>query len=312
MPLISICIPVYKNVEYLSRLLDSIAQQDFKDFEVVITDDSPDNEIKDLLPVYSSLFRICYLKNDIALGSPVNWNYGIANATGEWIKIMHDDDWFTNKTSLSDFVNAGKGLNDVDFIFSGFYEQDIHSGMKRMYCISYFEKFLLNKSPYNLLKKNFIGHPSTTLIRNKKQEWFNKDLKWVVDIEFYIRSLKENGNYISIKKPLITIGINPMQITKQVFRNPKIEIPENLSLLQLNPGLLKNYFAYDYFWRLLRNLAIRDLVTLETYKKEKDVVPESLKRMLAFQIKLPLTILKIGMFSKFFMTLSFLFSQAKK
>lgn len=39
-PLLSICIPAYERPALLKRLLDSIAKQVFKDFEVIITDDS--------------------------------------------------------------------------------------------------------------------------------------------------------------------------------------------------------------------------------------------------------------------------------
>lgn len=45
-PFISICIPAYKNVKYVERLLASIKEQSFRDFEIVITDNSPDNCIE--------------------------------------------------------------------------------------------------------------------------------------------------------------------------------------------------------------------------------------------------------------------------
>lgn len=126
MPLISICIPAYKNAEYLSRLLESIVQQDFKDFDVIITDDSPDDILKELINKYNTILDITYIKNKTALGSPANWNSAIVKARSEWIKIMHDDDWFNNEKSLSSFAEVAKTTN-ADFIFSGFYEVDIQS-----------------------------------------------------------------------------------------------------------------------------------------------------------------------------------------
>jgi glycosyltransferase involved in cell wall biosynthesis len=44
-PLISICIPAYKRIEFLQRLFDSIAIQTYKGYEVIITDDSPDEVV---------------------------------------------------------------------------------------------------------------------------------------------------------------------------------------------------------------------------------------------------------------------------
>jgi len=104
-PLISICIPAYKRVAYLQRLLESIAAQTFSGFEIILTDDSPDDSVANLIKNYSSL-NIKYFKNEAALGTPANWNCGIAKASGEWIKLMHDDDWFASPHSLQQFADA--------------------------------------------------------------------------------------------------------------------------------------------------------------------------------------------------------------
>jgi glycosyltransferase involved in cell wall biosynthesis len=96
-PFISVCIPAYKRTEFLKRLLDSLMIQNFKNFEVVITDDSPGNDVKTLVQGYSEL-PIKYFRNEHALGTPENWNEGLRQAKGGWIKIMHDDDWFTNES----------------------------------------------------------------------------------------------------------------------------------------------------------------------------------------------------------------------
>ena len=50
---ISICIPAYKHVDYLQRLLDSILIQTYKNFEIIITDDRPDNSVEILLEKHS-------------------------------------------------------------------------------------------------------------------------------------------------------------------------------------------------------------------------------------------------------------------
>ena len=45
--LISICIPAYKNTSFLKRLLESLLQQTYTHFEVILSDDSPDDTVKD-------------------------------------------------------------------------------------------------------------------------------------------------------------------------------------------------------------------------------------------------------------------------
>ncbi len=45
-PLISICVPAYKQPGYVARVLESVLQQDYKNVEIIISDDSPDEDTK--------------------------------------------------------------------------------------------------------------------------------------------------------------------------------------------------------------------------------------------------------------------------
>jgi glycosyltransferase involved in cell wall biosynthesis len=121
-PFISICIPAYKRPDFLKRLLDSIAVQTFRDFEVIMTDDSPDGSVAQLVKEYESSFHVHYHKNPTPLGSPGNWNAALSLAKGQWIKMMHDDDWFADAGSLAEFADTAKHNKNKSFIFSGFTE----------------------------------------------------------------------------------------------------------------------------------------------------------------------------------------------
>src|SRR5882762_218068 len=115
---ISICIPAYKRVSFLRRLLDSIQVQTYRHFEVVVTDDSPDNEVFELCRAHFLTGSIRYFKNEKKLGTPENWNESIRRARGEWIKLMHDDDWFANPVALKIFAEAVSQNPGKDFFFS--------------------------------------------------------------------------------------------------------------------------------------------------------------------------------------------------
>src|SRR5690606_10656805 len=132
-PLISICIPAYKNEEYVKRLLDSISVQTFRDFEVIVTDDSRSTALQILCDSFRNRFPITYYANEAQLNTPGNWNRAISYAKGEWVKLMHDDDWFTGADSLQKFVEVAKS-QAVDFIFSGFFNV-YADGSTKMYVI---------------------------------------------------------------------------------------------------------------------------------------------------------------------------------
>lgn len=306
--LVSICIPAYKRVHYLSRLLQSLNTQSVKSFEVVITDDSgASTEVEDYISRIKFDFPIRYFKNPIPLGSPKNWLACIDKAEGEWIKIMHDDDYFAAPDSLQRFVNAI--YPHLDCIFSGYravYDDgrdiDMTISEKR------FKKFL--SSPLGLFSGNVIGPPSVMMFRKRITEQFDTRLKWIVDWEYYIR-LALQYQLFYIAKPLICVSYNESQITNSCFLNPSVEIPETLIFTnKYSYELFDHFWAYDAWWRLLRNLKIRQVTQFENYASSHQV-NNRIRAMILFQRRIPFFLLNVGVFSKFFMSISYLFSKFK-
>jgi glycosyltransferase involved in cell wall biosynthesis len=71
--LISICIPAYKKPEYVVRAIQSILKQSYKKVEIIISDDSPNEDIKIAIQPYIFDIDIKYYHNQPALKSPMNW-----------------------------------------------------------------------------------------------------------------------------------------------------------------------------------------------------------------------------------------------
>lgn len=300
--LISICIPVYNRLNYLKRLLHSIEQQSFKDFEVIITDDSTTLEIELFFKKETFPFSIQYIKNNPAKGTPLNWMEGIKYAKGNWIKIMHDDDWFSHPNALQSFATST--TTSVDCIFSGyhtFYESD-DSQKNNTISINKFNRLI--NYPYILFAKNVIGPPSVLLFKKEMQELFDPQLKWLVDIEAYIRMMK-HYKCAYIAQPLIIMSNNDSQVTNDCFRNKDVEVKEALIYYKKHGEIVASkMMAYDAWWRMLRNLNIRSEEELIQCAKGEDI-PMFLKRLLFFQKKIPLAFLKNGLISKLMMAFSF-------
>lgn len=301
-PLISICIPAYKRVHSLKRLLDSIEKQSFKNFEVVITDDSPDESVQKLIESYKKKFPLLYFKNPTSLGTPANWNACIDKASGEWIKIMHDDDWFANEQSLERFAHHTYGAKK--FIFCNYLSIDEEKKTQIKSAISGTWIKRIAADPFSLYATNKIGPPSVTFIHKSVMEKFDETLKWLVDIEFYIHILSKKNQFISIHEPLIHIGLNEAQVTNACFLNPSVELPEGMYILE-KYGLkkLKNIWVYDAWWRLFRNMHIKSEQELEHYVSRK--WPRVLVSMLNDQQKYSSHLLRNGFFSKAMMFLSY-------
>jgi glycosyltransferase involved in cell wall biosynthesis len=302
-PFISICIPAYKRVKYLDRLLASITKQEFKDFEVIITDDSDDFSVKELVELYKHKFQLVYHKNETALGTPANWNAAISIAQGEWIKLMHDDDWFAEEKSLSIF--AENTQKSKKFIFSGY--KNIYESSKppqEIYITSAWQNRIIHE-PETVFALNVIGPPSVTMLHKSITMQYDERLKWRVDQEFYIRVLNNIKDYCYIPEALINIGISKTQVTQSSIYNPAVELPEGFIMLQMHGTKpLKNIRVYDAWWRLLRNMKITSEEKLFQYSK--DEWPDIIKRIVRDLSKVPDNIVRIGVVSKTLMTLSFL------
>lgn len=300
-PLISICIPAYKRVEKNRRLLQSISIQKFTDFEVVISDDSPDESIKNLLTEFPGL-PIIYFRNNKSLGTPANWNFGISKARGTWIKIMHDDDWFADENSLQVFANhTGNGKKFIVSRYLNVYD----TGKKNhpSFPESWREKIIAE--PLLLLSHNVIGPPSVTLVHRSISETYDERMKWRVDMDFYIRVLIKEKEFDLIEKPLIHVGISESQVTNSCINMPEVELPEGLIMLnKFGTTHLKNIRVYDAWWRILRNVGVRNREDLKRHTPNA-VWPGVIERMSGFQANIPESLLNWGPFSKLLMSISY-------
>jgi glycosyltransferase involved in cell wall biosynthesis len=300
-PLISICIPAFKRTDYLKRLLDSIEIQSFRDFEVVITDDSPGMEVQVLTERHPLNPYIRYFKNSETLGSPENWNEAIRKSRASWIKIMHDDDWFEGSGSLSKFAEVIPQATS-GFYFSGF-TNVFPDGSEKIIKINRYRLNEIKKIPEILLAANRIGPPSAVLFKKDEGIGFDSRLQWLVDIDFYIRYLKKHPSAAYIEANLVLIGISESQVTQRSFGKPSIEIPERLILNEkLDPNILRVLPIFDSWWRFIRNLSIQDISKINE-SGYGGIIPGFIPAMIKSQERIPKILLRNGLFSKFFMLL---------
>lgn len=95
-PFISIAIPTFRRLDMLRRALESVLQQDYSDWELVISDDEGvDGESWQVLSEYARRDpRIRVIENRRGRGQVENTNNAMLACRGDWIKLLHDDDWF--------------------------------------------------------------------------------------------------------------------------------------------------------------------------------------------------------------------------
>jgi glycosyltransferase involved in cell wall biosynthesis len=225
MPRVSICIPAYGEPTYFRRALTSVLEQDFTDFEVIVSDDSPNDAVADVLREAGD-DRIVYMRNVKRLGVPANWNRAAEFATGEFVKFLHHDDCFSSSTSLGRFVGLLANDSCADFALSASNVCDAEQQLQRVYSPA--EHIArLRTNPRVLLLGNWIGAPSAMIYRRALDSRFDQRLTWVVDIDFYLSILTSNPRLAYSDDPLVSVTDGAAhQVTSSVARDPRLELFE--------------------------------------------------------------------------------------
>lgn len=288
---VSICIPAYRQVEYLRLTLESINAQKFKDYEVVVTDDSPDDSVEKLVTEFPLDGRLTYWRNPVPLGSPENWNECIRRARGELIKIIHHDDHFTDADSLGRFVALLDAHPEADFGFSATRVVDVSGGLTRTHCPTEKQLATLRERPHSLFEGNCMGAPSATIYRRKVQFEYDCGMKWLVDLDFYIRVLAINPRIAFTPQPLITTPTNAAhQVTESCRDNATVELFEYSRLFsKLDPAWREDPQVIGTWVRLFLKYRIRKLADFGRFgvaaPPETEYFETLLRHMRKFSLK---------------------------
>lgn len=300
----SICIPAYNNNLFLRRVLESVEKQTFQSYEVIVGLDFPSADLVEVCLDFQKRIPLIFYKNEPRLGTPKNWNFIASKAKGEFIYVLHYDDWLVSSTILEKFVETSKAYPEADFIFGQYF---MTGSSSKLIVPTSKEIKLLYNCPEIIYHRNFIGPPSSNIIRNSIFEEYDERMKWLVDIEFYVRILKKS-TFAYISEPVVHFNLSEEQVTSLVIDDSELMRYEHFLYFNKH-GMeqLKKLVNFDAFWRFLRNNKVQ--------KNQVATLQNSLERDFAKSVisnlNLVRTLVHFGFISKFFMLLSYLFNYTK-
>ena len=298
-PLLSICIPAYNAATLLERCLGSLIRQQFRNFEVIVADDSTQTDTAEMVKAYTSRLPIRYEHHEKGLGSPGNWNRALELAKGKWVMVLHQDDWLSVPNSLQRFMDALESAPGSFFAFGRIEPEEKTSVIRKIPALIP----LLKEEPEIILRQNIIGPPSNVVFRNEGHR-FDPELFWVVDVEMYYRWLTEGKEYIHIPEKLVEIGRHDAQVTAFCDRNPDIKLRENAMLLSKHDRTVRmDLPQYDYVWRQIRNTSYAVPGKMAGLAPG---FPPVMKRQWVAQQALNRSLLRKGWYSKIMMIFSWL------
>jgi glycosyltransferase involved in cell wall biosynthesis len=235
-PQLSILIPTYNYLEGVCRILDSLTHCLNYNIEIIISDDSSDENIERIVMTRLHQFneKLRYIRQKPSLGAVKNWNYLLESAKGEYILLLHHDEYPLDLNFIEKLIYLIDSKNEIDvFVLPCMIAE---SGKPlREHLPNSVRKTITEHFPLYLFRRNVVGPTSSIVARRQFYPRFDENLKWLVDVDLYYR-LRHLTDFWSFQGPRIASLINrPGSITSVLADD----------ILNLNIKELK-YIKYKY------------------------------------------------------------------
>jgi len=183
---ISIIIPTYNRAQDLDRCLNSLCEQTYKSFEVIVCDDGSNDHTARIVSSYESKLQLVYHFSENWGGPAVPRNLGIRYSKAPWICFLDSDDWwFPNKLS-----NCIEFMSDHDFIFHDVEDYAGSTLIEKKIFPKIFE-YLKFASPKDILwDGNFIPCSSVCVRKELAEGSFFPEDKDIIALEDYFAWLR--------------------------------------------------------------------------------------------------------------------------
>lgn len=198
LPKVSILVPSYNRSGLLKKALNSIFQQTFTDFEVIVVDNCSTDDIGQLITSLDDC-RLIYIRNDANIGAVNNYNKTLRLARGQYIYAFSDDDTMLDTDNLKIKVDIMDAHQSVGIVYSNYHiidEQGEVIGENYFTNTPLLEKIIANpllkaKDAFSILESgtNFVCMTSALLrgsVLKENHLEFNNQLRYLVDWNLWL------------------------------------------------------------------------------------------------------------------------------
>lgn len=198
----SIVTPVYKmkdnlSEKFLVEFFSGLMHQSYKNFEVIIPDQSEDDSLKKIVDTFSYVMDIKHVRNTSGIKNAAsNVNFGIKHATGDIVKLLYVDDFFVDIEALQKIKNAFDTHPNNKWLIAGF----VHSNQDRT---QFYNARMPRYDQTFVNGDNSTGNPSNYSVRRECAIEMDENLLWIVDGEYFYRSYYHYGLPIMIHEVMV-------------------------------------------------------------------------------------------------------------
>jgi glycosyltransferase involved in cell wall biosynthesis len=188
LPRFSIVIPAFESTALALRAIASILIQRYQNYEIIISDDSVAEVIRDVVYAIGDP-RLEYVANRPGLGAVRNWNAALDRARGEYVILMHHDECFKDGSVLSmidNYITKDKAEVVISVVETEFSDR----ATRRSSRFGFMRRLVITHWPDMLYAVNVIGPTATVCFNRRLSAKFDERLSWLVDVEWYVRLLR--------------------------------------------------------------------------------------------------------------------------
>jgi len=237
----SIITPSYNQGKYIESTINSVLNQTYKNYEHIIFDNKSTDNTIDILKRYKHLKWV----SEKDSGQTDAINKGLKKASGDILCYLNSDDMLL-PDSLKYVAEYFSKNKDIDILYGNCILIDIEGNKIKT---RKSEDFNLKRLLY--LGYSYIQQPSTFFRKSvvKDVGYFNENLKYAMDYDYWIRAAKSNKVLKYVNKNLSSMRIHKKAKTFSDNKEMYVEA-FNVSKKYGGNKLIRYYFHY-MFWYVL-------------------------------------------------------------
>ena len=235
---ISVVIPTCNRAHFLQAAIQSVLNQTFQDFEIIIVDDASEDGTEQVIRSFDDS-RIRSIRHESNRGQGATRNAGVRQASGEYVALLDDDDEWLPQKLEKQTVLLDKAPARVGLVYTGFWKIDAGTGRLIASAIPEKRGYVFN----DMCADNWIGTCSTVLLRRRCFETtglFDEGLTAGADYDMWLRISKEY-DIEYIREPLVVYRVHGDRISTNcdsLIRGREELLRKHGSIFAMKP---KNY-----------------------------------------------------------------------
>ncbi|MEO0751090.1 MAG: glycosyltransferase family 2 protein [Pseudomonadota bacterium] len=247
-PRMSVCIPAYDmsgdGAAFLKPGLDSLVSQEFEDFEVIVSDQSPGDGVAALCARYADRLTITHVffRDGPHQGS-ANCNNAFRHARGTILKVLFQDDYLCDPTALGQLVAAFDQPGVQWALMGSAVTRDLETLQNPMV------PRYTTRTRYGW---NTISSPSVLAFEAGHDVWFDENLIWLMDADMFYSCHLAFGDPAILPDTLVANRIHDGQVQRNmdraVCRREVLYVARKQGLIRA-PGDLR-----AFLWQYLKHV----------------------------------------------------------